>query len=227
MKKINNNIEIYENVVSDKLCQFFIDYFEEQDEIGNTFEGMLSNKKVKKETKNSKDCQISLYPYLGDPKLIHELDNLILTFNECSIKYHNKYFMYGAKKKMLEDWYLDSYDEDFLFQSYSYPIIKIGKYTPPDGGFHAFHEDWSGSNWDRHIVSMLYLNDNFEGGETEFLHQGIKVKPKKGNMLFFPPYYTHVHKGNKPIGNPKYIITLWYKFKSQTGNPPKDVGFYL
>ena len=82
---MNNHIEIYENVVSNKLCKFFIDYFEEQDEIGNTFNGMVVGNRVNKNVKDSDDCQISLYPYLGDPKFIHELDNLILAFNPTVI----------------------------------------------------------------------------------------------------------------------------------------------
>jgi len=32
------------------------------------------------------------------------------------------------------------------------------------------------------------------------------VKPETGRMLMFPPMWTHLHAGTKPIEKPKYII---------------------
>jgi len=58
-------------------------------------------------------------------------------------------------------------------------------------------------------VIITYLNDDFEGGETEFLYQGVRVKPEKGKTVIFPASYTHVHRGNPPIGGTKYIATTW------------------
>jgi hypothetical protein len=59
------------------------------------------------------------------------------------------------------------------------------------------------------VVGMLYLNDVEEGGETEFLHQKVKIKPSQGTVVVFPTYFTHVHRGNAPISNTKYIINKW------------------
>jgi len=56
---------------------------------------------------------------------------------------------------------------------------------------------------------MLYLNDNFEGGETEFIYQKDRIKPRKNRLLIWPAAYTHVHRGNPPINGDKYIITGW------------------
>ena len=100
------------------------------------------------------------------------------------------------------------------------------KYYPPNQGYHAWHEDWSGSNWNRHIVLTMYLNDVKDGGETEFLYQNLKITPEKGLVIAFPPYYTHVHKGHIPISNSKYIVTTWFSFASR-GNGPHGVGFYI
>ena len=57
---------------------------------------------------------------------------------------------------------------------------------------------------------MVYLNDVPEGGETEFLYQKLKVKPKKGTVLIWPGGYTHLHRGNPPMSD-KYIATGWYQ----------------
>ena len=61
----------------------------------------------------------------------------------------------------------------------------------------------------REFVIITYLNDDFDGGETEFLYQGIRVKPEKGKTVIFPASYTHMHRGNPPIGGTKYIATTW------------------
>ena len=60
----------------------------------------------------------------------------------------------------------------------------------------------------RKFVVQLYLNDNFEGGETEFLYQNRREIPRQGDVLIFPQV-THTHRGNPPIGGEKYIVTSW------------------
>jgi hypothetical protein len=55
---------------------------------------------------------------------------------------------------------------------------------------------------------MVYLNDVDEGGETEFLYQQVKIKPKRGTVVIWPGGFTHLHRGNPPLKN-KYIATGW------------------
>jgi len=62
---------------------------------------------------------------------------------------------------------------------------------------------------DRSFVYILYLNDDFEGGETEFMFQKYKQKPKKGSLVIFPAGYTHTHRGGMLISGTKYIATGW------------------
>ena len=61
----------------------------------------------------------------------------------------------------------------------------------------------------REFVLITYLNDVPAGGETEFLYQGIRIQPKKGTTIIFPAAYTHMHRGNPPLGCTKYIATTW------------------
>ena len=60
------------------------------------------------------------------------------------------------------------------------------------------------------MVWSIFLNDVEEGGETEFLYHSMRVKAKKGSMLLFPAGFTHLHRGNPPMSNTKYIATGWY-----------------
>jgi hypothetical protein len=84
--------------------------------------------------------------------------------------------------------------------------------TPIGGGFHHWHHE---NLYDkkRELVWTLYLNDVEEGGETEFLYQHTRIKPKKGLFTIFPSSWTHMHRGNPPLSNEKYIGTGWYLFK--------------
>ena len=82
--------------------------------------------------------------------------------------------------------------------------------TLPGEGFHQWHYDNAGFFVQaREFVFITYLNDDFEGGETEFRDHGLRVKPEKGKTVIFPAGYTHMHRGNPPIGGTKYIATTW------------------
>jgi len=64
----------------------------------------------------------------------------------------------------------------------------------------------------RLLTRMVYLNDVEEGGETEFLYQSMRVKPKQGTLVIWPAAFTHTHRGNPPLSNSKYIVTGWTEF---------------
>lgn len=63
----------------------------------------------------------------------------------------------------------------------------------------------------RQLVVIWYLNTVQEGGETEFMLQDVKVKPEVGKLIFFPPFWTHYHRGVSPISETKYICTTWIR----------------
>lgn len=88
--------------------------------------------------------------------------------------------------------------------------------TDPGGGYHVWHgEQGNKEHADRVLVYMLYLNDleDQDGGETEFLYQRLRVKPKQNTMVIWPAAYTHAHRGNTVLGNhSKYIVTGWFYY---------------
>ena len=87
--------------------------------------------------------------------------------------------------------------------------VKLKK-VPSGGGFHSWHyENGSMISASRMFVIQLYLNDGFEGGETEFLYQNLREEAVAGDVVIFPAGYTHVHRGNPPIGGTKYTATSW------------------
>lgn len=65
----------------------------------------------------------------------------------------------------------------------------------------------------RDVSSVLYLNDDYEGGELNFVNQKLKIKPKAGTVVLFPSTEKFVHYTNKVISNIKFFVPSLWCFK--------------
>ena len=62
-----------------------------------------------------------------------------------------------------------------------------------------------------HLAGWVYLNDDYDGGDLSFIHQGISFKPKAGDLVLFPGnihYWYHV----APANGSRYIMPIWFDF---------------
>lgn len=75
-------------------------------------------------------------------------------------------------------------------------------------GYLPAHQDQGVST--RVLSVLLYLNDDYEGGELTFRHSGITFKPKPGSVLFFPSNFLYVHEVAPIIKGPRYALPNWY-----------------
>ena len=166
------------------LCGDIIEYFDNNKEV---FPGRSANG-VDKSVKDSTDC------YLTDQDLYNRyVEQLSIVGKE-----YIKNFPYS-----------DNYGPWGIIDS-----INIQKYEPSQA-FHVWHTeraDHSIPNSSRHVVFMTYLNDVTDGGETEFYHQDVKVKPQKGLTVIWPADWTHTHRGCPSLTETKYIVTGWFNF---------------
>ena len=109
----------------------------------------------------------------------------------------------------------DSFKETYkVFDS---PICIAGgtniQYYEPGEGFPEWHCERSMNQTDqRALVFMTYLNDVTDGGETEWLYQERKIKPKKGLTAIWPTDFTHTHRGIISPTQTKIIITGWFNY---------------
>jgi len=97
--------------------------------------------------------------------------------------------------------------------------INLQWYSAGEGGYPYWHcelypRDAGAETLHRHLLWTLYLNDGFEEGETEFLFQQLKVKPRTGSLLIAPTAFTHTHRGNRPRNGDKFIATSWILFQA-------------
>lgn len=70
------------------------------------------------------------------------------------------------------------------------------------GNYHGLGEHVDVYSWahaKRFLGMIIYLNDDFNGGETYFPLFDTKVTPKQGSIFIFPSDWTLSHKGNRPL----------------------------
>jgi len=62
------------------------------------------------------------------------------------------------------------------------------------------------------ISMVIYLNDDYEGGEINFINQNISLKPEAGSLIVFPSHQPYLHDPKPVIKGNKYMIPLfWFK----------------
>jgi hypothetical protein len=89
---------------------------------------------------------------------------------------------------------------------------QVQRYRP--GEFYHWHIDGGSHELSqRQLVALWYLNDvPGPGGETQFLYQDVSIKPQRGKLVLFPPFWTHEHRAAELKAGVKYIATTWVVF---------------
>ena len=157
----------------------------------NSQEGRCGSKEsiVNKKIKESNDLVLDHYPILFDVYM-------------------------GELQKCL-DCYMEEYNFCAEYSKFTITApTNIQRYEPKQG-FHSWHTERNGADnavRDRHLVFMTYLNDVSDHGETEWFHQKLKVKPKKGLTVIWPADWTFTHRGISSPTQRKIIATGWFSY---------------
>jgi len=197
VNNIPNFIEVY-NVYSKDICETLIHYFNESEKAG-----LAINRRTETADKLTRDDNACyLTPIEVNARFLpNDMTNGQLVNKVKDIFWQQAYVKYAEKYDILKQCH-----ELFIF------TLKLQK-TMPGEGYHVWHaEAMNRFVNSRILVYTVYLNDDFEAGETEFLYQQYRYVPKQGDVVIFPGAFTHVHRGNPPIGNSKYILTGWLEF---------------
>jgi predicted 2-oxoglutarate/Fe(II)-dependent dioxygenase YbiX len=76
------------------------------------------------------------------------------------------------------------------------------------GGHLPAHQDQGVSS--RVLSSVMYLNDNYDGGEIEFKNSNVKLKPEAGSIIFFPSNFLYIHEVYPITNGARYSMPHWY-----------------
>ena len=80
-------------------------------------------------------------------------------------------------------------------------------------GFLPAHQDQGVST--RVLSVLLYLNDDYNGGEITFRQSGVTIKPEAGSLVFFPSNFLYVHEVAPVVKGPRYALpTLFHNVPS-------------
>jgi len=61
----------------------------------------------------------------------------------------------------------------------------------------------------RCISALVYLNENYKGGEIEFPHFDLKIKPEAGMLILFPSNFAYTHIAHPVTEGTKYNLVTW------------------
>jgi predicted 2-oxoglutarate/Fe(II)-dependent dioxygenase YbiX len=63
----------------------------------------------------------------------------------------------------------------------------------------------------RAISALVYLNNDYTGGEIEFPNHNVKIKPLPGMMNLFPSNFAYLHQAHPVIEGTKYALVTWIR----------------
>jgi hypothetical protein len=79
------------------------------------------------------------------------------------------------------------------------------KYLP--GEYFKIHGD-HGPYYSCTVSAVVYLNDDYTGGEIDFTRHGIKVKPDAGDIVLFPSNFVYEHASCEVFEGIKYSVVI-------------------
>lgn len=88
----------------------------------------------------------------------------------------------------------------------------IFTYYTPGSYLKAHRDDYNGGT-NTLYTAVLYLNDNYTGGELEFPESNLKYKPKTGCVVSIDSH--ELHQVNTIIEGKRYIIGFGFVDKSE------------
>ena len=121
--------------------------------------------------------------------------------------------------KLFNNRYIKAFAKNFLYDDIQITRYKEGEYYLPHFDAYNLLKKDKNIYYQRVKTIILYLNDDYVGGEINFPNLNLKIKPLKGHFLLFDncifnSHYLHpysLHESKKLIKGNKYIATLWLK----------------
>ena len=184
MVDLNDLIHIYPNSLDDQICDYLINYFEQNPD----YQERIDNHKYPNFT------QLNLSEICENGETDESTQNIYNYILEKVVSYRDLYYEY--------------IDERVFPETHTLEQLRIKKYNPDGVDQFDTHVDVTDHDSSKRYLSfMWYLNDVDLGGKTIF--KDYSVTPKKGNLLIFPPLWMYPHKGEPPSSGPKYLLSTY------------------
>ena len=104
---------------------------------------------------------------------------------------------------------LNHYESRYNFKMEFMEAINFIRYQP--GQHFSVHSD-HGFSYTCTLSSVMYMNDDYEGGELWFPYLDITYKPEKGDIVLFPSTYIFAHASLKVTAGVKYSAVTMFDY---------------
>lgn len=78
------------------------------------------------------------------------------------------------------------------------------------------HADTAGD-----FAAIYYINDDYQGGEINFMDYNLKIKPKSNSFITFPSNSDYWHEVLENTEKERYSATLWFKYYGSSLERPE------
>lgn len=113
--------------------------------------------------------------------------------------------------KRLQDYVEDAHERKVKSVSNHAQKWEVGAFAP----FHSDNTDMEGnwSAWEKSkLVCLLYINDDYEGGELDFRDHNLTIKPKAGQLITFPGGINNVHQVKEVTSGTRHTIGAFWDY---------------
>jgi hypothetical protein len=186
-------LNIYENAISKEKCNSYINTLESKLNGQTKYswkEATVTNST--KPIKSARDCSDFKYKHTDLGPINHENVELIEMHQD----------LYNIVKSCVDD-YANYWGINVIY----YEAFNFVKYNGPGQQFkiHADH----GPAYNTTVSVVVYLNDDYEGGELYFPRlDKLVYKPKIGDIAIFPSNYIYEHASRDMIEGIKYSVVI-------------------
>jgi hypothetical protein len=198
VKNLSFGVNLYENTIPVDECYKYVD--------------LLSN---------SLDSGLKDYSWLppeeGD-EVRTAANDFVVTEEFLGPKNETNKDLYNMNSKVLDviKTCVSDYASSWGIEIHYYQDLNFVRYVAPTGYF-APHIDDS-PHTVRSVSAVLYLNDNYDGGELLFTRlDNLKVKPKPGDLVVFPSTYLYEHKSEVVTRGTKYCVVSFSDLYEKRG----------
>lgn len=185
-------INVYRNAFSESQCKKYISTLESSLN-GQTqwkWNGayVTTSEEVDLEARNAKDFKFNstgLGPRTEENSALYDMHSEIFNTVRACVDDYGRYWGVGIM---------------------SYEAFNFVKYEGAGTHFkiHADH----GPTYVTTVSIVVYLNDDYEGGEIWFPRFGLTHKPKTGDVVVFPSTYIYEHASQDMISGTKYSVVI-------------------
>jgi hypothetical protein len=193
MMKIEKDIGIWHDVLTNEECAELISHYETLTKLNLSFSRLDLGDAIAHAKSDTAAFLLEERSLKVTPDQSF-LGNVLRKFWTCYEQYAQKYsVLLDSEKKQIRS-------------------MKLQK-TLPGEGYHMWHYESDSQDRSSRICAWgIYLNTIENGGETEFLYQGMRIPATQGTLAIWPAGYTHTHRGNPPLSGEKYLLTGWVEF---------------